>query len=162
LLVSIFIGVSLGMAMGLKDSAEWLFSPIFIVAQAAPLAALIPVLTFAYGIGVTAKIFTVCIMAMPNDTPIKMDTNKPMDSGYKVLAKAIPKEPSRVSSSKADMVSVKDGSAALMPARPAYSQAKITARKETSFRKKLVSADMGIQMFRFSPKKGHMTCPPNA
>ena len=65
LLVSIFIGVSLGMAMGLKDSAEWLFSPIFIVAQAAPLAALIPVLTFAYGIGVTAKIFTVCIMAMP-------------------------------------------------------------------------------------------------
>jgi hypothetical protein len=99
-------------------------------------------------------------MAMPNDTPIKMDTNKPMDSGYKVLAKAIPKEPSRVSSSKADMVSVKDGSAALMPARPAYSQAKITARKETSFRKKLVSADMGIQMFRFSPKKGAYDMPP--
>ena len=65
LLISIFIGVSLGMAMGLKASAEWLFSPIFIVAQAAPLAALIPILTFAYGIGITAKVFTVCIMAMP-------------------------------------------------------------------------------------------------
>lgn len=65
LLASIFIGVGLGIFMGLKDVGEWLFAPIFIVAQAAPLAALIPILTFAYGIGVTAKIFTVCIMAMP-------------------------------------------------------------------------------------------------
>ena len=65
LLASIVVGVGLGIFMGLKDSGEWLFAPIFIVAQAAPLAALIPVLTFAYGIGITAKIFTVCIMAMP-------------------------------------------------------------------------------------------------
>ncbi|WP_341903053.1 ABC transporter permease subunit [Polaromonas sp. YR568] len=65
LLASIFVGVSLGMFMGLKEGGEWLFAPIFIVAQAAPLAALIPILTFAYGIGITAKIFTVCIMAMP-------------------------------------------------------------------------------------------------
>lgn len=65
LLISIVIGVSLGVLMGLKESAEWLFAPIFIVAQAAPLAALIPVLTFAYGIGLTAKVLTVCIMAMP-------------------------------------------------------------------------------------------------
>jgi NitT/TauT family transport system permease protein len=65
LLVSISIGVALGIFMGLKDAGEWLFAPIFIVAQAAPLAALIPVLTFAYGIGITAKVFTVCIMAMP-------------------------------------------------------------------------------------------------
>jgi ABC-type nitrate/sulfonate/bicarbonate transport system permease component len=65
LFISIALGVSLGIWMGLKESAEWLFAPIFIVAQAAPLAALIPVLTFAYGIGLTAKVLTVCIMAMP-------------------------------------------------------------------------------------------------
>lgn len=65
LFISVALGVSLGIWMGLKDSAEWLFAPIFIVAQAAPLAALIPVLTFAYGIGLTAKVLTVCIMAMP-------------------------------------------------------------------------------------------------
>jgi NitT/TauT family transport system permease protein len=46
LAVSIMLGVSLGVLMG-------------------PLAALIPILTFAYGIGLTAKIMTVCIMAMP-------------------------------------------------------------------------------------------------
>ena len=33
--------------------------------DAAPLAALIPILTFAYGIGLTSKVMTVCIMAMP-------------------------------------------------------------------------------------------------
>ena len=33
--------------------------------QAAPLAALIPLLVMAYGIGLTSKVFVVCIMAMP-------------------------------------------------------------------------------------------------
>jgi NitT/TauT family transport system permease protein len=65
LFISVALGVGLGVWMGLKEFAEWLFAPIFIVAQAAPLAALIPVLTFAYGIGLTAKVLTVCIMAMP-------------------------------------------------------------------------------------------------
>jgi ABC-type nitrate/sulfonate/bicarbonate transport system permease component len=65
LFISVAFGVILGVWMGLKESAEWLFAPVFIVAQAAPLAALIPVLTFAYGIGLTAKVLTVCIMAMP-------------------------------------------------------------------------------------------------
>ncbi len=65
LMVSILLGVTLGVLMGLHEPTEWLFAPIFIVAQAAPLAALIPVLTFAYGIGITAKVLTVCIMAMP-------------------------------------------------------------------------------------------------
>jgi NitT/TauT family transport system permease protein len=65
LAVSVVIGVSLGLLMGLHGPSEWLFAPIFVVAQAAPLAALIPVLTFAYGIGITAKVLTVCIMAMP-------------------------------------------------------------------------------------------------
>ncbi|MBK5205359.1 MAG: ABC transporter permease [Polaromonas sp.] len=65
LAISVFFGVILGVLMGLREWAEWVFAPIFIVAQAAPLAALIPILTFAYGIGLTAKVFTVCIMAMP-------------------------------------------------------------------------------------------------
>src|SRR5690606_35120510 len=62
LVVSIVLGIGLGVLMGLHRFSEWLIAPIFIVAQAAPLAALIPVLTFAYGIGLTAKIMTVCIM----------------------------------------------------------------------------------------------------
>jgi NitT/TauT family transport system permease protein len=33
--------------------------------QSAPLAALIPLLIIAYGIGLTSKVFVVCIMAMP-------------------------------------------------------------------------------------------------
>ena len=65
LVVSTFLGVAIGVAMGLNDKAEWLASPIFIIAQAAPLAALIPLIVFAYGIGLTAKTLVVCIMAMP-------------------------------------------------------------------------------------------------
>lgn len=65
LAASIIAGVSLGVLMGLNRFSEWLLAPIFIVAQAAPLAALIPVLTFAYGIGLASKVLTVCIMAMP-------------------------------------------------------------------------------------------------
>src|SRR3546814_10084044 len=41
------------------------FVLLFNIAQTAPLAALIPILTFAYGIGLTSKVMTVCIMAMP-------------------------------------------------------------------------------------------------
>lgn len=65
MIVSVLSGVGLGIAMGLSRPTEWLISPVFIVAQSAPLAALIPILTFAYGIGLTAKVLTVCIMAMP-------------------------------------------------------------------------------------------------
>lgn len=65
LLASVVVGVGLGVGMGLSRLAEWLGAPVFIIAQSAPLAALIPILTFAYGIGLTAKVMTVCIMAMP-------------------------------------------------------------------------------------------------
>lgn len=65
LVFSIVLGIGLGVLMGLNRFSEWLVAPIFVIAQAAPLAALIPVLTFAYGIGLTAKIMTICIMAMP-------------------------------------------------------------------------------------------------
>jgi NitT/TauT family transport system permease protein len=65
LVISVVIGVALGVFMGLSRFAEWLGAPVFIIAQSAPLAALIPILTFAYGIGLMSKVLTVCIMAMP-------------------------------------------------------------------------------------------------
>lgn len=65
LAVSVAVGIGLGLAMGLNRFAEWLMAPLFVIAQSAPLAALIPVLTFAYGIGLASKVLTVCIMAMP-------------------------------------------------------------------------------------------------
>jgi NitT/TauT family transport system permease protein len=65
LVISALLGIAIGVAMGLSDKAEWFASPIFIIMQAAPLAALIPLIVFAYGIGLTAKTLVVCIMAMP-------------------------------------------------------------------------------------------------
>lgn len=63
--ISAVLGIGLGLWIGLSSVFDWLFSPIFIVMQAAPLAALIPILVMAYGIGLTSKVFVVCIMAMP-------------------------------------------------------------------------------------------------
>lgn len=64
-LISAVFGIGLGLWIGLSKGFEWLFSPIFVVMQAAPLAALIPILVMVYGIGLTSKVFVVCIMAMP-------------------------------------------------------------------------------------------------
>ena len=63
--ISAVLGIGIGLWVGLNKFFEWLFSPIFIVMQAAPLAALIPLLVLAYGIGLTSKVLVVCIMAMP-------------------------------------------------------------------------------------------------
>ncbi|MCR9155782.1 MAG: ABC transporter permease subunit [Rhodobacteraceae bacterium] len=63
--ISAVLGVAIGLWVGLSSTFDWLFSPIFIVMQAAPLAALIPLLVLAYGIGLTSKVLVVCIMAMP-------------------------------------------------------------------------------------------------
>lgn len=63
--ISAVLGIGLGLWIGLSKRFEWLFAPIFIVMQAAPLAALIPILVMIYGIGLTSKVFVVCIMAMP-------------------------------------------------------------------------------------------------
>lgn len=63
--ISTVLGIGFGLWIGLSAKFDWLFSPIFIVMQAAPLAALIPLLVMAYGIGLTSKVFVVCIMAMP-------------------------------------------------------------------------------------------------
>lgn len=63
--ISAVAGIGLGLWIGLSPKFDWLFSPIFVVMQAAPLAALIPILVMVYGIGLTSKVFVVCIMAMP-------------------------------------------------------------------------------------------------
>jgi NitT/TauT family transport system permease protein len=65
ILISAVLGIGFGLSIGLSSKFDWLFSPIFVVMQAAPLAALIPLLVMAYGIGLTSKVFVVCIMAMP-------------------------------------------------------------------------------------------------
>ena len=65
IIISGILGIILGIWIGLSEKFDWLISPIFIVMQSAPLAALIPLLIMAYGIGLTSKVFVVCIMAMP-------------------------------------------------------------------------------------------------
>jgi NitT/TauT family transport system permease protein len=64
-LLSTVIGVALGVACGLWRAAEWLAIPVFVVLQAAPVAALIPLVTFVYGIGIAAKTLAVMILALP-------------------------------------------------------------------------------------------------
>jgi len=65
LVFSLVVGVASGVAMGLRHDVEWFTLPVFIVMQAAPMAALIPLVTFVYGIGLTAKVLAVVILAMP-------------------------------------------------------------------------------------------------
>lgn len=59
------VGVIFGIGMGLSRTAEWFTLPIFIILQSAPVAAIIPLITFIYGIGLAAKVFAVVIMAAP-------------------------------------------------------------------------------------------------
>jgi ABC-type nitrate/sulfonate/bicarbonate transport system permease component len=65
LLISTVVGVTLGVGMGLWRRLEWLAAPLFTVMQAAPMAAVIPLVTFVYGIGLTSKVIAVVLMAMP-------------------------------------------------------------------------------------------------
>ncbi len=54
--ISTGFGVIFGIAMGLNRGFQWIGEPIFVVMQAAPMAALIPLVTFVYGIGIAAKV----------------------------------------------------------------------------------------------------------
>lgn len=58
-------GIGFGIAMGLSRAAEWFTLPIFIILQAAPMAAIIPLITYIYGIGLTAKVLAVAFLAAP-------------------------------------------------------------------------------------------------
>lgn len=59
------VGVGFGVAMGLSRSMEWFFLPVFIIVQSAPMAAVIPLITFLYGIGLASKVLAVVLMATP-------------------------------------------------------------------------------------------------
>jgi len=65
IVISTVLGVGLGVAMGLSRMSEWLVAPVFIVLQAAPMAALVPLLTFVYGIGLLSKTLAVILLALP-------------------------------------------------------------------------------------------------
>lgn len=63
--ISAVFGVFFGVSMGLSMRFQWIGEPVFIVMQASPMAALIPLVTFVYGIGLAAKIASVVILAAP-------------------------------------------------------------------------------------------------
>ena len=63
--ISAVFGVAIGVGMGLNRLFQWTWEPIFVVLQASPVAALIPLITYAYGIGLTAKTVAVMILAAP-------------------------------------------------------------------------------------------------
>ncbi|MGH3327213.1 MAG: ABC transporter permease [Streptomycetales bacterium] len=58
-------GVLSGLVMGLSPRAEWFGLPLFIVLQASPSAAIVPLITFIYGIGFAAKVFAVVLLSAP-------------------------------------------------------------------------------------------------
>jgi ABC-type nitrate/sulfonate/bicarbonate transport system permease component len=59
------VGIVFGIGMGLSRTVEWLSLPVFIILQAAPMAAIIPLLTYMYGIGLTSKVLAVIMLAAP-------------------------------------------------------------------------------------------------
>jgi NitT/TauT family transport system permease protein len=58
-------GIAFGIGMGLSRTLEWLTLPVFIILQAAPMAAIIPLITYVYGIGLTSKVLAVIMLAAP-------------------------------------------------------------------------------------------------
>lgn len=58
-------GITAGLLMGLSPRVEWMGLPLFIVLQASPSAAIIPLITFVYGIGFAAKVFAVVLLSAP-------------------------------------------------------------------------------------------------
>jgi NitT/TauT family transport system permease protein len=59
------VGVGFGISMGLSRTTEWFSLPLFIILQAAPMAAVVPLVTYIYGIGLTSKVLAVAVMAAP-------------------------------------------------------------------------------------------------
>ncbi len=58
-------GVGIGVAMGLSRKVQWGAEPVFVVMQAAPMVALIPLVTFVWGISIAAKVVAIVVLAMP-------------------------------------------------------------------------------------------------
>ncbi|MBK5960014.1 ABC transporter permease [Rhodoplanes elegans] len=59
------LGVTLGIAMGLSRGLEWIGMPLMVVLQTAPIAAIIPLLTYFYGVSPTSKTAAVILLAAP-------------------------------------------------------------------------------------------------
>lgn len=58
-------GVGFGLLMGMSRTFEWATLPVWVITQAAPMGAIIPLIIVVYGIGVAAKVAAVVLMAAP-------------------------------------------------------------------------------------------------
>jgi len=58
-------GVGFALLMGMSRSFEWATLPVWVITQAAPMGAIIPLIIVVYGIGVAAKVAAVVLMAAP-------------------------------------------------------------------------------------------------
>lgn len=65
LAITIIGGVIIGIAVGLLRGAEWFLMPLLIILQTAPVSAIIPMLTYVYGISDTSKIVAIVILGLP-------------------------------------------------------------------------------------------------
>jgi len=69
LLIGLFItivgGVTIGVSVGLMRTAEWFLIPLLVIFQTAPVSAIIPLLTYMYGINDRAKIVAIVILGLP-------------------------------------------------------------------------------------------------
>ncbi len=65
LCITIVGGIIIGISIGLVRGAEWFIMPLLIIFQTAPVSALIPMLTYIYGISDTSKIVAIVILGMP-------------------------------------------------------------------------------------------------
>lgn len=63
--LSLIVGMTFGLAMGLHAIAERLFAGLLICLDTAPMAALVPLITSIYGIGFAAKVAAVMLLAVP-------------------------------------------------------------------------------------------------
>ncbi|MDZ4737482.1 MAG: ABC transporter permease subunit [Rhodospirillaceae bacterium] len=64
-MLSLIVGVTLGLAMGLSRVTEAAFVGILICLDTAPMAALVPLIASIYGVGFAAKLAAVMLLAVP-------------------------------------------------------------------------------------------------
>ena len=65
LILAATVGIGFGITMGLSRTVEWFTLMIFVALQVSPMAAVIPLITFVYGLGFTAKMMAVFVLATP-------------------------------------------------------------------------------------------------
>lgn len=65
LAITVIGGVTIGVAVGLIRAVEWFVTPLLIIFQTAPVSAIIPMLTYVYGISDASKVVAIVILGMP-------------------------------------------------------------------------------------------------